>query len=65
MKSYLAHRAEDGRVQTVQEHLEGTAELCARFASSFGASEKGCLIGLAHDIGKNSEEFQNRLFDGY
>lgn len=64
MQTYLAHIAPDGRQQTVQEHLEGTAELCARFAAAFGAEEQGRLIGMAHDIGKTSKEFQARLQGG-
>lgn len=64
MESYFAHIAEDGREQTVREHLEGTADICAQFAQSFGAGEQGWLVGLAHDIGKNSKEFQKRLRGG-
>lgn len=60
-ENYLAHRAEDGREQTVQEHLSGTAERCAGFASAFGAEGQGRLAGLAHDIGKYSDAFQERL----
>ncbi len=60
-KSFLAHIAEDGREQTVLAHLQGTAELSAQFASSFGQSEQGNLAGLAHDIGKYSLAFQRRL----
>ena len=30
-RPYLAHRAKDGREQTVLEHLTGTADLCGRF----------------------------------
>lgn len=60
----LAHRSEDGREQTVLEHLEATAELCAAFAYRFGAEEQGRFIGLAHDIGKCSDEFQARLRGG-
>lgn len=59
--NYLAHIAEDGRQQTVAEHLRGTAELCAGFASAFGAEELGRLAGLAHDLGKYSDDFQRRL----
>ncbi len=40
-KKYLAHQSEDKREQTVQEHLCGTAELCAGFAAAFGAEEQG------------------------
>lgn len=57
----MAHIAEDGREQSVLEHLTGTAELCARFAAAFGAEEQGRLAGMAHDIGKYSEAFQRRL----
>lgn len=58
---YLAHIAEDKREQTVLEHLEGTARLCASFARAFGAEEQGYLAGLAHDIGKYSDAFQARI----
>lgn len=58
---YLAHTSEDKREQTVQEHLNGTADLCAGFASVFGAEEQGRLAGLAHDLGKYSDAFQRRI----
>lgn len=62
---YLAHISEDGHTQTVLEHLENTAELCAGFAKAFGAEEQGRLIGKAHDIGKCSDAFQKRLSGGH
>ena len=37
MERYLAHIAENGREQTVKEHLDGTAKLCGGFAEAFGA----------------------------
>lgn len=61
---YLAHISEDKRKQTVLQHLEGTADLCRRFAASFGAEELGDLAGMAHDIGKYSAAFQRRLEGG-
>ena len=63
--NYLAHVAEDGRVQTVEEHLRNTAALSAAFAEKFNAEEQGRLIGLAHDIGKCSTDFQKRLNGGH
>lgn len=33
--AYLAHIAEDGREQTIEDHLKGTAELCSIFARPF------------------------------
>lgn len=61
---YLAHIAADGREQTVQAHLEGTAVLAAQFARPFGAEGQAELAGLAHDLGKYSAAFQRRLQGG-
>lgn len=61
---FYAHIREDGKKQTVEEHLNGTAERCSDFASRFGEGERGKLLGYAHDIGKCSEEFQKRLLGG-
>lgn len=58
---YLAHITQDGREQTVMEHLKGTADRCARFSSAFGAEAQGRLAGLAHDIGKYSDAFQRHI----
>ena len=60
-EKFLAHKSEDKRVQTIQAHLNGTADLCAGFAAAFGAEEQGRLAGLAHDLGKYSAAFQRRL----
>ena len=61
---FLAHIAEDGREQTVAEHLRGTAALAKRFAAVFGAESDAELAGLLHDIGKCTPEFQARLHGG-
>ena len=61
---FLAHISEDGREQTVIDHLNGTARRSAAFASDFGSEDFGRLVGLAHDIGKNSQAFQKRLKRG-
>lgn len=59
----IAHISELGEVQTVKDHLQGTAERARRFASEFGCADMGYLCGLMHDIGKYSEEFQKRIHD--
>ena len=57
---YIAHK--DGeRVQTVKEHLEGTAERAGNFAEKFGKREWGYCCGMLHDIGKYSKEFQKKI----
>lgn len=61
---YLAHIADDGREQTIAEHLQGTAELAAEFAAAFNAEADGRFAGLLHDIGKYTPGFQKRLHNG-
>ena len=51
MERYPGHTCGD-RVQTVKEHLEGTAVLSGEFASRFGKRDWGYCCGLLHDIGK-------------
>ena len=64
---YYAHVRENANgnkeYQTVAQHLTGAAELCRGFAAAFGAEADGELAGLTHDIGKCTEEFQNRLLN--
>lgn len=64
MAPYYAHIRQDGKKQTVEEHLRGTGELCGAFASKFGQRDRGRMIGWSHDIGKCSNEFQRRLAGG-
>lgn len=63
-EKYYAHWSEDGRKQTVLAHLLCTALLCAQFAEKFGEKALGYWAGLLHDIGKFTQAFQKRLFDG-
>lgn len=57
---YLAHTS-GARVQTLLEHLEGTAELAERFGAAFGSGDFARMTALAHDLGKYSSAFQRRL----
>ena len=57
---YIAHK--NGEiVQTVKEHLYGTAELAGSFAEKFGKKEWGYCCGILHDLGKYSKEFQRKI----
>lgn len=70
---YYAHTAEDaegnrlpessGKWQPLAEHLRNVAELAAKFAAPFGASDEARLAGLLHDLGKYAARFQQRLSD--
>ena len=57
---YIAHKNGE-RVQTVKEHLYGTAELAGSFAEKFGKKEWGYCCGILHDLGKYSKEFQRKI----
>jgi CRISPR-associated endonuclease/helicase Cas3 len=57
---YIAH-IKDNKIQTLEDHLRGTAELCAKFASEFQNEDWGRVIGLLHDIGKYNSEFQSYI----
>src|SRR5262245_41930989 len=60
--SYIAHqRKEDGAIQSVEEHLLGVAEIAKSFAAKMHLEEQGELIGLLHDLGKYSKEFQTYI----
>ena len=57
--AYLGHLDEKtGRAQLWRDHLTGVADLAGRFAAAFGEEEMGRLLGLYHDVGKYSREFQ-------
>lgn len=47
--------------QTLESHLHAVGELAAKHAAVFGSAELGRAAGLLHDLGKYTEEFQNRL----
>ena len=61
---YNAPIRKDGKTQSMDDHLHGTAERCAGFAAVFGEAARGRLLGAAHDIGKCSDAFQKRLHGG-
>jgi CRISPR-associated endonuclease/helicase Cas3 len=61
-KIYVAHvRKIDNEIQTVTSHLQEVAAICRQLASKVTIPQAGELIGLLHDFGKYSEQFQNYI----
>ena len=60
---YAHSRNVQGQRHDLVAHLRSVAQLTASFASSFGAAELGCRVGLWHDVGKFSQAFQDYLRD--
>lgn len=60
--SFIAHlRQSDGVAQSLLEHLQATSKLSAAFASKIGLEDHGRIIGLLHDLGKASDEFDTYI----
>jgi CRISPR-associated endonuclease/helicase Cas3 len=55
---YIAHAN-----QTLEAHLQGVAELAKNHAEKIGMGHYGELLGLLHDFGKYSAEFQKYISD--
>lgn len=62
-KSELIARSRewDGKTQALREHLLESAQWSKKFAEKIGLSEIGELLGLLHDFGKASDEFQGYI----
>lgn len=59
---FIAHqRKSDGKIQTVYEHLDEVAAICSLLTSKIDLPEAGRLLGLLHDFGKYSHDFQNYI----
>ena len=68
---FIAHirksNNEKYQIQSIEEHLKGTSFIASSFASKFQNAEWGRLLGLWHDMGKYSKDFQEyiRINSGY
>ena len=59
---FIAHQREsDGKLQTVYEHLNEVAAICSQLTSKIGLPEVGKFLGLLHDFGKYSHDFQTYI----
>lgn len=50
--------------QTLEAHLSGVTKRAVEFAEPFGGEQWAKALGILHDIGKSSDEFQIRLTGG-
>jgi CRISPR-associated endonuclease/helicase Cas3 len=59
---FIAHlREKDKAPQFLWDHLSEVSTLAAQFAEKIGLKELGEILGLLHDLGKASKEFQSYI----
>lgn len=59
---FIAHKRQADRVdQSVFDHLQEVGILANEFAGKIGLGKSGRLIGLLHDFGKYSSDFQHYI----
>lgn len=62
---FIAHkRSSDSSIQSLETHLIEVGEIASCLTSKIGAKGAGKLIGLLHDFGKYSQQFQNYIKSG-
>ncbi len=62
---FIAHRRKkDGECQPLWTHLIEVSEIAGRLAKKIGLTESGNLIGMVHDLGKASHEFDKYIKSG-
>lgn len=65
MKETIAHRrTSDDKDQSVLLHLTETGILASQFAAKAKLGKQGQILGLLHDFGKYSNEFQRYIESG-
>ena len=62
---YIAHvREKDKEKQPLLDHLFQVSAFAEEFASKIGLQQAGKILGILHDMGKFSQEFQDYLASG-
>lgn len=58
---YVAHITDEGRRQTLEDHLKGVARYAKIFGKEIDFPEVCEIMGYAHDLGKYSKGFQDHI----
>ena len=62
---FIAHiNPNTNKTQSVKTHLQNTAELCSNILKDVKLFNAGYILGLLHDLGKYSDDFQNYIRNG-
>lgn len=61
MEEITAGHIQDGRVQSLEDHLEGTRSLAEGFGAGMGLGAEAGLLGAIHDEGKDTAAFQDYI----
>jgi CRISPR-associated endonuclease/helicase Cas3 len=60
--TFIAHlRKKDGKTQSLWDHLLDASMISGQNAEKIGLKEAGEILGLLHDLGKASDEFQKYI----
>ena len=60
-KEHVSDKVDENNCHPLQKHLMSTAEYARERAAAFDAEDPAEIIGLLHDVGKYSTEFQKRI----
>jgi CRISPR-associated endonuclease/helicase Cas3 len=61
--NFVSHISDDGRFESVETHLNEVSEMAEAFGEPWGLGKLARCLGLSHDIGKYSSQFQHRILD--
>ena len=61
MAEMIAHVRNDGKVQSLEDHLGSVSDYAEKNCNKIGLKGVGTLLGLLHDLGKATAAFQDYI----